>query len=40
MKPTFFAKSKGKAGEIYIYSDIGDGYFGGMSANDFADALK
>lgn len=40
MKPTFFAKTKGKSGEIYIYSEIGDGWFGGMSAASFADALK
>jgi ATP-dependent Clp protease protease subunit len=41
MKPTFFAKAKGKsAGEIYIYQDIGDGWFGGITAQSFADALK
>lgn len=40
MKPTFFAKSKGKNAELYIYSEIGDGWFGGMSAASCADALK
>jgi len=37
---TFFAKGKGPDGELYLYDDIGDGYFGGVSANDIADALK
>lgn len=41
MKPTFFAKAKGnKAGELYIYQDIGDGWFGGITAQSFADAVK
>jgi ATP-dependent Clp protease protease subunit len=41
MKLTFFAKAKGnKAGELYIYQDIGDGWFGGITAQSFADAVK
>jgi ATP-dependent Clp protease protease subunit len=40
-KPTFFAKAKGaKAGELYIYNDIGGGFFGGISAQDVAESLK
>jgi ATP-dependent Clp protease, protease subunit len=40
MKPMFFAKKKANAGEIYIYQEIGEGWYGGVSANSFADALK
>jgi ATP-dependent Clp protease protease subunit len=41
MKPTFFAKAKAnKSGELYIYQDIGDGWFGGITAQSFADAIK
>lgn len=36
----FFAKSKGKRGEIYIYEGIGEGWFGGITAKTFADALR
>jgi ATP-dependent Clp protease protease subunit len=37
---SFFAKSKGKTGEVFIYEEIGDGWFGGISAQSFLDALK
>lgn len=40
MKPTFFAKAKGKVGDLYIYEDIGSGYFGGIGPNDVRDALS
>jgi len=33
------AKGSG-AGEIYIYEDVGEGWFGGVSARQFADDLK
>lgn len=40
-KGTFFAKAKGnKSGELYIYNDIGGGFFGGISVQDVADSLK
>lgn len=37
---TFFAKAKGTTGELYLYEDIGDGWFGGVTANNVADALR
>ena len=40
MNPMFFAKAKGKVGELYVYQEIGEGWFGGISAQSFADALK
>jgi len=40
VRPTFFAKAKGTAGELYLYEDIGDGWFGGVTANTVAQALK
>lgn len=39
MKRTFFAKAKGKTGELYIYEDIGSGWFGGIGPNDVKEAL-
>lgn len=36
----FFAKTKGKRGEIYIYEAIGEGWFGGITAKSFADMMK
>lgn len=36
----FKIKAKGKKAEIYIYEDIGAGWFGGISASDFKDQLK
>lgn len=36
----FFSRAKDKKGEIYIYEEIGEGWFGGISANSFVDALK
>lgn len=36
----FFAKTKGKRGEIYIYESIGEGWFGGITAKAFADTLR
>lgn len=37
----FSIKAKGaKAGEILIYEDVGAGWFGGVSAKQFADDLK
>lgn len=36
----FFAKSKGKRGEIYVYESIGEGWFGGITAKSFADAVR
>lgn len=36
----FFAKTKGKRGEIYIYEAIGEGWFGGITAKAFADTLR
>lgn len=40
MKPTFFAKSNGKRGEIYIYEEIGAGWYGGITAKSFAETMK
>lgn len=38
---TFFAKASGKRGEIYIYEQIGESYFGdGLGAKTFSDAIK
>ena len=36
----FFAKSKGKRGEIYVYEAIGEGWFGGITAKSFSDTVK
>lgn len=36
----FFAKAAGKRGEIYIYEDIGEGWFGGISAKSFSEAMR
>jgi len=36
----FFARSKEKKGEIYIYQEIGEGWFGGISADSFSKELK
>jgi ATP-dependent Clp protease, protease subunit len=40
MKPTFFAKANGKRGEIYIYEEIGAGWYGGITAKSFAETMK
>lgn len=32
--------AKGDAAEIYLYGDVGDSWFGGISAKQFADDLK
>jgi len=36
----FEIKAKGKEAEIWIYEEIGTGWFGGLSAKKFADDLK
>ena len=36
----FFAKAKGKRGEIYVYESIGEGWFGGITAKSFSDTMK
>jgi ATP-dependent protease ClpP protease subunit len=36
----FKIKAQGKKAEIYIYEDIGSGWFGGIGAADFKDQLK
>lgn len=36
----FFAKTKGKRGEIYLYDSIGEGWFGGITAKSFNESLK
>lgn len=36
----FHCAARGKKGEIYIYEDIGEGWFGGLSAKRFSDELK
>jgi ATP-dependent Clp protease protease subunit len=33
-------KAKGKEAEILLYGDIGDSWFGGITAKQFADDLK
>lgn len=33
-------KNKGKEAEVWIYEEIGEGWFGGLSAKKFADDLK
>lgn len=33
-------KARADAAEIYIYEDVGEGWFGGVSAKQFADDLK
>lgn len=40
MKSVFFAKKTGTRGEIYIYEDIGEGWFGGLTAKAFSDTMK
>lgn len=39
-RPTFFAKTNGKRGEIYIYEEIGEGWFGGITAKSFSESMK
>lgn len=39
-RDAFFCKAKDRKGEIYIYEEIGEGWFGGISANSFLEALK
>ena len=36
----FSIKAKAKEAEIYLYDEIGSGWFGGVSAKQFADELK
>lgn len=36
----FFAKSNGKRGEIFLYEEIGEGWFGGTTAKSFSDEVK
>ena len=36
----FFAKANGKRGSIYLYEEIGEGWFGGITAKAFADEVK
>lgn len=36
----FDIKARGKSAEIFIYEDIGDDYFGGISGNAFAKELR
>lgn len=36
----FFAKANGKRGELYLYEAIGEGWFGGITAKSFSDALR
>jgi ATP-dependent Clp protease protease subunit len=40
MNKAFFAKKTGARGEIYIYEDIGEGWFGGITAKAFSDSMK
>jgi ATP-dependent Clp protease protease subunit len=37
---TFFAKTSGKRAEVYIYESIGEGWYGGITAKSFSDAMK
>lgn len=39
MKRTFFAKAKNKVGDVYLYDEIGESYFGGVGPNTVKDAL-
>ncbi len=36
----FFAKANGKRGEIFLYEEIGEGWFGGTTAKSFSDEVK
>lgn len=36
----FFSRSKENKGEIYIYQEIGEGWYGGISADSFSKELK
>ena len=40
MMKTFFAKTRKGRGEIYIYEDIGEGWFGGLTAKAFSDTMR
>jgi ATP-dependent Clp protease, protease subunit len=40
MTKLYEIKAKAKSAEIWIYEDIGSGWFGGLSAKQFADDLK
>ena len=40
MNKMFFAKKTGKRGEIYIYEDIGEGWYGGLTAKAFSDTMR
>lgn len=37
---TILAKANGTRGELYIYESIGDGFFGGVTAQSVSEALK
>lgn len=37
---TFFAKANGKRGEIFIYEEIGAGWYGGITAKSFSETMK
>lgn len=39
-KMKFFAKAAATRGELYLYDEIGDGFFGGISPSMVADALN
>jgi len=36
----FFAKGKNKRGEIYVYEAIGEGWYGGITAKSFSEAMQ
>lgn len=36
----FFAKQNGKKADIYIYEDIGESWYGGVTAKSFSEELK
>lgn len=36
----FFAKANKNRGEIYIYEEIGEGWFGGITAKSFSETMK
>lgn len=40
MSERYYVRAQGKEAEILIYEDIGEGWFGGISAKQFAEDLK
>lgn len=40
MKKIYKINANGKKAEVFIYEDIGEGWFGGLSAKRFADDIK